>query len=166
VWRYLAIATALVVTIAALVVRFPSAPRTERASTYSSDARATPGVASRDDGPLAGAAVSGEAPWALSALPGCFREVRRARGPLAFVRATLPPGATHVRAGTTLRIADCTLTIGHQTAVVSRGENRFTVPAVARFSRSGGLLILERDDGPLGDVRVYAPRAHVFESGG
>jgi hypothetical protein len=123
----------------------PSAPRVE-------------GVATGTAGPL-----TGDAPWALSALPECFRQTYAVRGPLAYVNAHLAPGAPprnrwhRARAGR-LVAADCTVVLMGRTALVTRGDTRLVVPADARFSIAGDRLVLDRYAGGAEDVRVYALR--------
>ena len=119
----------------------PSPPRAESASTLQ------PG------------GVSGVAPWALSALPECFRQEREARGPFAYVRAQLPPGGRQLGAGAVLRAADCTLRVESSWLSVERGSERLVIPAPARAFLSGQVLALLRRSGRNGELRVYRPAA-------
>ena len=161
-WRYLALASAIVLGVVLVVLALPHASHDESASRYSSDVRATAGPAQRAVADHESASpVTGDAPWALSALPECFRQLRSASGPAAFVRAKMPRDAKLFAAGTRLRIADCTLEIGYETAIVTRGENRLSIPAIVRISRAGANLVVERYDGSHGDGRIYAPRAEI-----
>jgi len=153
--RYLAMATAIVLGCLLVVVNLPRQP-SGRGMGYSSG-HGTPGPFQRDDFVRSPEPVSGEAPWALSALPECFRQLSSTSGSPAFARAALPARAERLAAGTRLQVADCTLQIGRDSAVVVRGENRLVVPPLARFYHTANRLILERVAGGREDVRVYAP---------
>ena len=151
--RYLAMATAIVLGCLLIVVNLPRQPAS-RGMGYSSG-HGSPGPFQRDDFVRSPEPVSGEAPWALSALPECFRQLSSATGSSAFARTALPPGAERLKPGTRLRAADCTLQIGRDSALIVRGENRLIVPPLARFYRAGNRLILDRVAGTREDVRVY-----------
>jgi len=156
--RYYAIATALVAAVLLIVLALPRGSRVAGDSTYSSG-RGTPGPAQRDARTATTAPTIGEAPWALDVLPECFHELSRASGAPAFARARLPPAGHELPAGTVLRVADCTLTIGPGRAVVTRGVDRLIVPPLARFYRDGSRrIVLDRADGGREDVRVFALR--------
>lgn len=158
-WRYFAIATAIVVVVGAIIAWIPSAPRPERKSTYSSVAHASPGPPEHDRATQTADPISGDAPWALSALPECFREDRHARGTLAYVRSKVPHDAVALAPGTTLRVANCTVAIGRARALVTRGDTRLRIEPSPHFWRARGRLVLEVDDGARGDLRVYTPQA-------
>ncbi|GAC1306126.1 MAG: hypothetical protein NVSMB19_18040 [Vulcanimicrobiaceae bacterium] len=100
--------------------------------------------------------MSGDAPWALSALPACFRQVHAASGSQAFVRAKIPAGARVVAAGATLATADCRLRVGAGDATVARGENVLHIPAPARLLVAGDRLLLETRAGARLTLRTYA----------
>ena len=154
-WRYFAIATAIVAAALAVILALPVRPLGPTPSPHYSGGRGTPGPAQRDDFRLEHPPVTGEAPWALSALPGCFRQRSSASGPPAFARASIPQGARLVTGDATLRVADCTLVVHAGWALVTRGDNRLRVPAPARFYVAGDRLILDRSDGGRENVRVY-----------
>ncbi len=155
--RYLAIATALVVTFLVIATALGPKGGGSGARTKYATATGTPGPAQNDlalhPTPVA---VTGAAPWALSALPECFKQLANRSGPPAYARAKIARGARRVPAETTLQVADCTLDVNRNSAVITRGENRLTVPAVARFYVAGDRLILERLEARREDVRVYA----------
>jgi len=157
VWRYLAIATAIVAAALAVIVMLSPRSNSAVGSPRYASSRGTPGPAQHDDFRREPDAVSGDAPWALSALPGCFKQRASAAGAPAFARAKvrIPRGARAVDPGGTLRVADCTLTVRAGSALVVRGDNRLIVPAVARFYVVGDRLILDRRDGPREDLRAY-----------
>jgi len=155
VWRYFALASVIVVTVAAIVAALPSAPRPDRASTYSSSSRATPGPAQRDDAGRTPLPVSGEAPWALSALPECFREIRHASGSRSFVEARVPRDAVVLPDGVVLRSGDCRVRVSGLGIWVERGPNRLRIPAPARLYVVGRRLLLRTVDGARAELRTY-----------
>ncbi len=156
--RYYLIATALVLAGLFVASALPHGPRTAGASHYSSGT-GTPGPAQHDDRPATTAPTTGEAPWALDVLPECFHELARSSGTPAFARTRRPSGARPLAPGTVLRVADCTLTIGSASGVVSRGADRLVIPPVARFYRDGGRrLVLDRSGSGREDVRIFQLR--------
>lgn len=79
-------------------------------------------------------AVSGDAAWALSALPECFAQLSKSTSPsLGYVLAQLPSGAVMVRPPQRLRYADCTLDVRDDVIYVRRGEDHLRVPPPARL---------------------------------
>jgi hypothetical protein len=115
----------------------PSPPRHEAASTF------RPG------------GVTGNAPWALSAVPECFRQESEVRGAAAFVSGSLPPGARPLLAGTVVAVADCRLLVGASTLTLERGGERLVVPPDTRAYAAGGRLAVLRRAGGTADLRVY-----------
>ena len=106
--------------------------------------------------------MDGDAPWALSALPECFRQLSSASGTRAFVRGKMPPGVRIVPNGTMIVSADCTLAVRGDEVRVVRGADRLRVPPVARlYAVPGGRLVLYRRSGTREELRVYA-RAGAF----
>jgi hypothetical protein len=98
----------------------------------------------------------GDAPWALSALPECFRQISSARGSPSFVRTKIPAGLRRVASGGAVVAADCTLAVRGDEVRVTRGADRLRVPPRARlYEASGGRLVLERLAGRGDEVRVY-----------
>ncbi len=148
------IATALVVAVAAIVARLPSASRPERASTYASSARATPGIGQHDEAHATALPVTGDAPWALSALPECFRQLREVSGTSAYVRARTPQDVRRLDPGTTIAVADCRLLVGANDATVTRGENLLRIPGARLFVRGDRLVLVTREDARL-TLRMY-----------
>jgi hypothetical protein len=156
VWRYFAVSTAIVAAVLAAILALPERPRTPASGAHYASSRNTPGPGQRDTFASEGAPVSGNAPWALSALPECFRQRSSTTGPPAFARAKIPRAARRIAPGATLHVADCTLTVLARTVLVTRGENRLVVPPEASVYAAGDALILDRRDGPWEDVRIYA----------
>lgn len=97
-----------------------------------------------------------DAGWALSVLPECFTQTSKSTGPLKYVLADLPSGASMLRPGTTVNSADCVVSVTGDTVVVTRGTDRLRVPPIARLYQAPGSLALLRgaDDGF--ELRVYA----------
>ena len=103
------------------------------------------------------ARLLGDAPWILSALPGCLTQLSESKGPLAYVRAHLPPGASRVPGRATLTYGDCRIMISGDEAYVQRGIDYLTIPPPAQFYRAGALLALIRENRDGAELRVYEP---------
>lgn len=97
----------------------------------------------------------GDASWALSALPECFIQTERASGPLKYVLGQLPPGASMVRPGSAIRIADCHVAIAGESVLVTRGTDRLRIPAPARLYQAPGSVALLRGSGNGYELRIY-----------
>ena len=160
--RYVAIAAAIVVATIFVILALGRTTKPHDA-VYSAKL-ASPGVPRREgDAGATAVPLSGDAPWALSALPDCFRQLHAIHGPPDYVNAHLaqlaPPRATWHRARSgRLRSADCVVTIVGASANVVRGDTRLHIPADARFSIAGPRLILDRFSGGTEDLRVYERR--------
>jgi hypothetical protein len=152
--RYLLLSTVIVVGIAVLVTGWANRDliRIKIASVYSHGS-AKSGFASSANAP-APARLLGDAPWILSALPECLAQVSESKGPPAYVRAHLPPGATRIAAHATLTYGDCSIMISGDEAYVRRGVDYLRIPPRAQFYQASGLLALIRDGTEL---RVYEP---------
>ena len=96
-----------------------------------------------------------DAPWVLSALPECLlpRSVYRAKD-IPAVLAHLPTGAKPVPAGTSLSYRNCVITVGRDDAEVTRGRDRFHIPAQSRFYRTATKLVFVRFS-RWAELRVY-----------
>ncbi len=155
--RYFALSAALVlaaILVLLAVPRFGSPP--PRAPQYHGG-RATPSAGTADrSGRRISEAVTGAAPWALSAVPECFHETASFAGPPAFARAHLPAAARRLRAGR-YRVADCTLTVFIDSAELRRGDDDLRIPAPSRLYVAGGRLVLDQEFGRREEVRIYAP---------
>jgi hypothetical protein len=115
-----------------------------------------PGAAEQRERAPAGA-LSGDAPWALSALPECLAQTSESNGSLAYVRTHLPPGATPIVPPATLVYGDCSITIDGSEAIVRRGADRLRIPPHVQFYRAEGLLALIRETPQGAQLRVYQP---------
>jgi hypothetical protein len=96
-----------------------------------------------------------QAPWVLGVLPECFRQTQRVSGPLAYVLAQLPKGATMVRPGSALDVEDCRVAIQGESVLVSRGGDRMRVPAPARLYSTPGWIALLRAAYNGYELRIY-----------
>ena len=150
-WRYYLVATVLVVAIGSVVLghRWYAAHRGGNAG------RAIGFAGS----PASGAPTfgSGQGPWVMSALPGCFDEQRPTIGASAAVVKFLPPARERIAPGTTLRWNDCTVRVGADDVRIARGSDRLRVPPQARLYAHGEELTLVWA-GASGrtEIRVYA----------
>jgi hypothetical protein len=151
--RYYVIATAIVVALGGLVfARRLTAPdlRIEARPT------GTPTVEThRAEDAVAPAAFSGQGPWVLSALPECFDEQSRVRGPAAALESRVPPAADRIASGTVLMAGVCRLSVGAHDIAVARGPDRLRVPPEAALYRVGGRLVLVARTGGELEIRRY-----------
>ena len=98
---------------------------------------------------------TGQGPWVLSALPECFDEQSRLRGPFAEVASKLPPAADRIAAGTTLRVGACRVEVRARDIWVDRGSDRLRVPPDATLYRVEGRLTLAVRTGKDLEIRRY-----------
>ena len=103
--------------------------------------------------------VTGDAPWALSALPECFAPESKTTGPASFVMAHLPRGLTQARSGDVFHYADCVVRVQGQTVLVDRGSDHLRVPPPADLYYGDNVLALLRGVPGGYDLRVYFPAA-------
>lgn len=113
----------------------PSAPREQ------ADQKASP------------SSVRGDAPWALSALPECARQDAETRGPVAFVRRAIPPGAREVRGH--LQAGPCSIDVSEDGIRVVRGNDLMLVPPPVRLLESKGRYFLYEQNRKDAVLRVY-----------
>jgi hypothetical protein len=152
---YFAIATILVV--GALVVAANFVPAHKPLEVSSVRATGTPSVprAEATPTPEKVAAVAGNAPWALSALPECFAQDLEAHGTFAFALSKIPPAMQPIAPGHRLETVDCVLHVAAHSGIVERGAERLVIPPDARFLWNSGHLALLRKTGSLGELRLY-----------
>lgn len=103
------------------------------------------------------AAFSGDAPWALSALPDCLTQVSESTGSTSYVRARLPRGFTRVQGPAHFSYGDCSIAVEPDRAYVRRGDDRFVIPPHVQFYRNGERLAMIREDANSVELRVYDP---------
>ncbi|HKE35867.1 MAG TPA: hypothetical protein VKB39_00445 [Candidatus Baltobacteraceae bacterium] len=155
--RYLLVSTIIVLTVAVVVAGWINRDliRIKMASVYAPvSPKPVPSNPIESSHP---AALKGDAPWALSALPECLVQMSETTGPPAYTAAHLPAGSVPVRSPATLRYGDCTISVTGDEAFVSRGADRFRIPPRVRFYRTPQLLALLRVEGSGSELRVYQP---------
>jgi hypothetical protein len=156
--RYFAIATVIVTGTVVAIAGWTNRDliRIKIASVYAS-AAPKPEASSRI-GRGTGTGLSGDAPWALSALPECLTQTSKATGTRQYALAHLPSGAVPVAPPASLRFGDCTISVTGREAYVRRGSDRFRIPPPVRFYRAPGALALLRGNAAGGnELRVYEP---------
>jgi hypothetical protein len=153
VFRYYVIATLIVVALGSIAFAFR---RTGPELNVSAHAHGTPTVETRFSAPPpAPRPFTGEGPWVLSALPECFDEHFRVRGPAAALRVKVPPSADRIAPGTTLHAGECTISIRAHDLLVDRGADRLRVPPEAALYRARGQLVLVARSGKTLEIRRY-----------
>jgi hypothetical protein len=151
--RYYLIATAIVLAIGGLVFAHRLAPPDLR---IAAEPTGTPTVETHvAETPATAPPFTGQGPWVLSALPGCFDEQSRVRGPAAALGAAVPPAADRIAAGSVLRVGDCRLDVRSNDIWVARGADHLRVPPDAALYRVGGRLTLAVRSGSVLEVRRY-----------
>jgi hypothetical protein len=151
--RYYIIATAIVVVFGSIVFAHRLAPPNLRISAQPTG---TPTVETRfSEAPATARPFTGQGPWVLSALPGCFDEQSRVSGPFAGVEPKLPPATERIAPGTTLHVGECTLAVRDRDIWVERGADRLRVPPDATLYRVDGHLILAVRSGGQLEIRRY-----------
>ena len=144
---------AIAVTVAGWVNR--DLIRIKIASVY---APVSPKPAGPDEAGRATAApLTGDAPWALSALPECLTQISESTGSWAYVRAHLPAGAVAIVPPATLHYGDCSVTITGGEAYVRRGNDRLRIPPRVQFYRAHDILAMIRGTPQTVELRVYEP---------
>jgi hypothetical protein len=154
VFRYYVIATAIVAVIGGLIFAHRLASPDLQISAQPTG---TPTVETRvaDDAPVTPQPFSGQGPWVLSALPDCFDERSRVRGPIGALEAEFPPASTRIAPGTALRVRGCTLIVRPHDIWVERGADRLRVPPDAALYRVAGRLTLTVRTGGEVEIRRY-----------
>ena len=99
---------------------------------------------------------TGDAPWALSALPECFFPASESTAAsLSYVLAHLPRGAAMVRPPARLTYHDCTIRVAGDEVFVDRGKDRLRIPPPVRLYAAGrSLAVLRVTDGHY-ELRNY-----------
>lgn len=154
--KYLAVSTVIVLGVAVLVAAWINRDliRIKLASVYAR-VEAKPGVG--DALRATAAPFSGDAPWALSALPECLVQVTKSTGSARYVRAHLPARSMPIVPPKRLVYGDCAIEIENDEAIVRRGSDRLRIPPHARFYRSAGLFSMVRETAQGAELRVYQP---------
>jgi hypothetical protein len=142
--RYFAIATVIVVTIVVAVTMHARLGLPGHVNFWKVTASPPPPES-----------FTGNAPWALSALPDCFSQRSQTTGSMSYVRARLPSGAQPVRAGARLVYGPCTILVRNDELLVERGSDHLRVPPHATLYTTGDSLALLRTSGSGTDLRIY-----------
>ena len=151
--RYYIIATAIVLIFGSIVFAHRLTPPDLRISARPTG---TPTVETHHaESPATARPFTGQGPWVLSALPGCFDEQSRVSGPADEVEPRLPPAADRIAPGTTLQVGDCTLQVRARDILVDRGSDRLRVPPAAELYRVDGRLVLAARSGGQLEIRRY-----------
>ena len=153
--RYYLIATLIVLLIGSVVFAHRLRPPDLRISARPTG---TPTVESTAAAAAAATAppFAGQGSWVLSALPACFDERSRTRGPEAALRAQLPPSAGRIPPGTRLAAGPCTVEVRADDLWIARGGDHLRVPPDAALYRDGdGVVLVWRHAGTM-EIRSYA----------
>ncbi|HEY6326798.1 MAG TPA: hypothetical protein VIW73_09850 [Candidatus Cybelea sp.] len=155
--KYLILSTVIILSAAVLATAWANRDliRIKIGSAYAHVRAKAGGAGAPAQAPSA--ALRGDAPWALSALPECLTQVSESSGPAGYVRARLPRGTAPIVPPATLVYGDCTITIAGDQADVRRGADRLHIPPSVQFYRASGLLALMREDSHGAQLRVYEP---------
>lgn len=148
--------TVIVLGIAVLVAAWTKRDliRIKLASVYARVAAkpGTGGILQATTAPL-----SGDAPWALSALPECLIQVSESTGSARYVRAQLPARSVPVAPPKHLIYGNCSIEVEEDEAIVRRGADRLRIPPHVRFYRGAGLFSMIRETARGAELRVYQP---------
>jgi hypothetical protein len=155
--KYLAVSTVIVLGIGVLVAAWVQRDliRIKIASVYARVAP-KPGAPSRAQSG-ATAALSGDAPWALSALPECLTQISKSTGSARYVAAHLPKNAVWIVPPAHLSFGDCAISIDRREAFVRRGNDRFRIPPSVQFYHAGAEIVMMREAAGTVELRVYQP---------
>jgi hypothetical protein len=151
--RFYLLAAAIVVLVGSIVAAHRFAAPDLRIHAESTG---TPTVESRLPEPTSSPPpFAAQGSWVLSALPACFDERSRVRGPAAALAEKVPPPAARIDPPATLQAGDCTLIVRPHDLWVVRGDDRMRVPPEAALYRVDGRLILVVQSGSQLEIRRY-----------
>ena len=142
--RYFAIATVIVLAVVVIVTMRAHLVLPAHVNFWKATAAPPP----PDD-------TTGNAPWALSALPDCFVQRSETSGAPAYVEAQIPARARPVPEGTRLSYGPCTILVQKGELLVERGSDRLRVPPRATLYTAGNMLVLIRVSGKTAVLRTY-----------
>lgn len=153
--RYYLIATAIVVLLGSIVFAHRLV-RPDLRVVGRAGGTPKPESGSRGDAAATAPPFSGQGSWVLSALPACFDEESRVRGPAEELAAQIPPPSDRVPPGTTLHAGDCTLDVRTHDIWVTRGPDHVRVPPEAALYAVGRRYILVSRAGSTLELRRYS----------
>jgi hypothetical protein len=153
VFRYYLVATLIVAVIGGLVFAHRLSPPDLQISAQPTG---TPTVETRvNEAPATARPFTGQGPWVLSALPSCFDEQFRVRGPIGELQPAFPPAADRIAPGTVVHAGACTVLVRDHDLWVERGTDRLRVPPDAALYRVNGRLVLTARTGSTVEIRRY-----------
>ena len=156
--RFYAIATALVLALGTIVF----AGRLQALREFDVRGKVigtpTPTRADRDASPVPFGSFTGQGPWVLSALPGCFVQQSSLVGTTRQLTFDVPPARERIAPGTTFRQANCTVMVREHDVLIARGTDRLRVPSEARLYRTPKGLALVYDRDGKAQIRIYSGR--------
>jgi hypothetical protein len=155
-WRYYAVAAAIVVTVGSLLFAHRLAMHGWK---IHADATGRPSAAhgNTNEGFVTTPEPSfvGQGGWVLSALPGCFEQLSAIEGPAQALTFHVPPARERIAPGTSVRSGGCRVLVRAHDLWVWRGKDRLRVPPEARlFDAKDGLTLVYEHAGRA-EVRVY-----------
>jgi len=152
--RYYLLAMVIVVLVGSIIVAHRG-PAPDLRIVSEPTGTPSAGSPTASDAPVVPPPFAGEGTWVLSALPGCFDERSRVRGPAAALAAKVPPEAARIRSGTTVEAGPCRLLVRADDIWVFRGADRLRVPPhAALYQVAGRLTLVVRNAGVL-EIRRY-----------
>lgn len=150
-WRFYLAATLIVAAFIFVVTLRKHGSTDIQVSARASGTPSAPRAQGDEKAPEA--AVRGDAPWALSALPDCARQDAERRGPVAFVERAIPPDAREVRGH--LHAGACSIDVTANGIRVVRGADLMRIPPPVRLLESKGRYFLFEKSGKNAVLRVY-----------
>jgi hypothetical protein len=153
--RYYALATAIVLTIAVIVTARSYGDFMRFKLAASKHAPPPQHLRVSGGGGPSDGDMTGDAPWALSALPDCFVQRSETSGSHAYVTARIPAGAQPVPDGARLSYGLCTIFVRKGELLVERGPDHLRVPPRATLYTAGNSLVLVRTSGNTAVLRTY-----------
>lgn len=152
--RFYLAATVVVVLVGGLLAAHRLGPPDLRIVGPASGTPSVEGSA-RPEPPRSPPPFTGTGSWVLSALPGCFDERVRLRGPAATLAAEIPPASERIAAPAAFAVGACALQVEPHEVWVTRGPDRMRVPPDAALYRVAGRLVLVVRSGPTVEIRRY-----------
>jgi hypothetical protein len=116
----------------------------------------TPTRANPSESPVPFGTFTGEGPWVLSALPGCFVQQSSLIGTTSQLTFDVPPAGERIAPGTTFQQGNCVVMVRAHDIWIARGTDRLRVPPEARLYRTPKGLALVYEHNGHGQIRVYS----------
>lgn len=153
--RFYLIATLIVVLVGSVIFARRLTPPDLRISARPTG---TPTVESpaRRDATTTPPPFVGQGSWVLSALPACFDERSRSRGPAGSLAGDVPPPDRRIAPGTTLDVGPCRIEVRRDDVWIARGGDHLRVPPAAALYRTSDALVLVWQHAGMMEIRRYA----------